>query len=646
MKHQLPILIVFLFLVSACGSNRLVVANKHFEQGEFFYAIEEYREIYPKLKDREEKAAVVFKLGKSYEGLGEYTKAVPWLKNAMRYNYPSDELPYDFAEVQKSAMKLDESASSFGEILELKPSDKKAKDGLRAIEMFRGWMEKPSLYELVKESRLNSASNETAIAIVNNNTVFIASSREQSTGKEINPVDGKKYADVFVSSYNEKIQKWNFPLSLDRESVNAKSHESCVHVSNDGEKMVICRAEYIQGEKLKHQLFFSTKNGNGWGELREIPFSTDGFDYPQASWSADSNWIIFASNRESGQGGFDIWKSQLNEDGSFEKPINLGNQINTPGDEIYPVERFENTLYFSSDYHLGAGAQDIFKARKDRGKWQISNMKFPINSSADDVGIQFYAEGEKGFLLSNRKGSRGMDVYSFNYPQKLFMCFGKILNDETDSIIPDVNIRIAGTDGSTKRITSNNGQFQAELLPDNEYTLIAYKKGFLNAQVKISTRGLNEAQNFNIEFKQTPTDKPIQLQDIYYETGKWDLQAQSKKSLDELVEILKINPEVRIELSSHTDEVGEANFNMELSQKRATSVVDYLKQKGISEKRLVAKGYGELKPLLVGAKLAKSLVFLKVGNELSPSFVSTLSPEQQEIAKSLNRRTEFEVIGD
>ena len=195
-----------------------------------------------------------------------------------------------------------------------------------------------------------------------------------------------------------------------------------------------------------------------------------------------------------------------------------------------------------------------------------------------------------------------------------------------------------------ERLVTKNGEFQVELNPGEEYTLIAYKEGFLNAQSKVSTKGLNQATEFHLDFQQTPTDKPIVIDNILYETGKWDLLPVSEVSLDNLVEILTINPTIRVEIQSHTDEVGGASFNMELSQKRADEVVRYLVEKGVVAERLIAKGYGENKPFLVSNKMSRRYSFLTVDDQLSESYLSTLEPAQLEIAKSLNRRTEFQVI--
>ncbi|MDO9040163.1 MAG: OmpA family protein, partial [Bacteroidota bacterium] len=224
-------------------------------------------------------------------------------------------------------------------------------------------------------------------------------------------------------------------------------------------------------------------------------------------------------------------------------------------------------------------------------------------------------------------------------------CFGKIHDSETDSILPDVNIRIVGSDGSSQKIRSVNGRFQASLNPESDYAIVVFANGYLNAQAKVSTRGLREAKEFEVDIRPIPTNKPIRIDIINYELGKWDLLPQAKTSLDKLVELLKLNPEAIIELSAHTDDIGDEKFNLELSEKRAASVVQYLTGKGIQEKNLKAKGYGESVPLKINAKLARQYEFLKEGDVLDSGTIEKIGSDNlKELARGLNRRTEFKVI--
>jgi peptidoglycan-associated lipoprotein len=274
-------------------------------------------------------------------------------------------------------------------------------------------------------------------------------------------------------------------------------------------------------------------------------------------------------------------------------------------------------------------------------------MKAPINSPGDDFGICFApGEIEKGMFSSNRKGARSDDIFSFYLPPKVFNVSGEITNKETNQRIDGAMLRIIGTDGTNLKMRADGGRFQYKLKPETEYVLAAFKDGYLNDKGRLSTIGLTDSKDFRFEFKLAPADEPVKINNITYAFGSYDVTEESKVALDSLVQLLNLNPTIKIELMAHTDFVGTDKFNSELSQKRAQSVVDYLISRGINANRLVAKGYGETWPKKVTKEIAKQYDWLKRGDELTEEFIMKLPPEQQEIAKGLNRRTEFRVISN
>ena len=245
---------------------------------------------------------------------------------------------------------------------------------------------------------------------------------------------------------------------------------------------------------------------------------------------------------------------------------------------------------------------------------------------------------------SNRKGSRGDDLYFFVVPPKIFQASGEVFDKETGNKIDGVTMRIIGTDGTNLKMQTQNSKFQLKLQPETDYIFAAYKDGYLRDKASASTIGLDDSKDFVFDMFLTPTDAPIKVNNINYEFGSWELQPESEAALDTLVQILLINPTITIELMSHTDNVGTDQFNFDLSQKRAQSVVDYLIEKGINPQRLVAKGYGETWPKTITREMARQYEFLKRGDELTEEFINQLTPEEQEIASAINRRTEFRVL--
>lgn len=290
---------------------------------------------------------------------------------------------------------------------------------------------------------------------------------------------------------------------------------------------------------------------------------------------------------------------------------------------------------------------DIFKAElQPDGRWLVDNMRYPINSSADDFGISFRGENESGLFSSTRKGRSNDEIYSFMLPPLRFSVTGLVKDEKTGEPIPDALVQLIASDGTTVRDnTGQSGEFRFMLNEDVDYIFLASKEGYLNGKEKETTRGQDKSREFLTTILMTSIDKPIELPNILYDFNKWDLRPESMVSLDKLVETLNDNPNVTIELMSHTDSRDTEEYNMELSQKRAQSVVDYLINKGIDPGRLSAKGYGESSPKVVDAQLASEYDFLREGYILNEELINSLpDDEQKEIAHQINRRTEFRVL--
>ncbi|KAB2867549.1 MAG: OmpA family protein, partial [Bacteroidales bacterium] len=367
--------------------------------------------------------------------------------------------------------------------------------------------------------------------------------------------------------------------------------------------------------------------------------------------SADGTTLYFASNIAGGFGGLDIWKvTRASSADEWGEAINLGGEINTAGNEMFPYMHSDGVLYFSSDGHPGMGGLDIFKAKKTEGEtWEIENMRYPMNSPADDFGVVFEKEREAGYFSSRRPGGRGSDdIYMFYLPPIIYNMIGKITDEKTKSPVGQATVKLVGSDGAIVTMqTNDDGSFKFNLTPNTDYVIIASKKGFLNNKAKETTRGLTRSKDFDVAIAITSTEKPIEIPNIFYDYDKWELRMESREALDRLVEILNDNPTVTIELASHTDSRGTQEYNYELSQKRAQSVVNYLIEKGIATDRLKAKGYAQTQPKVVDAALNARYQFLPIGSVLDKKFIDGLSSEEnKEIVYQINRRTEFRVLRD
>jgi peptidoglycan-associated lipoprotein len=645
------ILMLFVILFSSCSARKyLNSAGKSYEIGEYYQSIENYRKAYRSQKLGADKAQMAFMIGESYNKLSDFAKASVWYKNAIKRKSSEPLGMLHYADCLRATQNWDDAIIWYQTYLGVKPDDQYAKNGIESCKLAKEWLDKPNRYIVNMVKELNSKDNDYSPAFVGgrDNEIIFTSTRDLVTGRRKSNITGTRYADLFTSKFEVQKQKWEKPTLLEEnELINTTSDEGTATLSGMGDLMIFTRCRYDKAKNIGAELYAVNQSRGEWSEPTKIELVADSLIAGQPSLSSDGTTLYFVSDKPGGYGGKDIWMA-TGKGGVFEKPINLGPEINTPGDEMFPFIRDNGDLYFSSNYLPGIGGTDIFKAVKnENGKWVVENMRAPVNSPGDDFGICFITgDVEKGLFSSNRKGSKSDDIYSFYLPPKVFNAAGEVYNSETNQKIDGAMIRIIGTDGTNLKMRADGGRFQYKLKPETEYVFAAFRDGYLNDKARTSTVGLTDSKDFHFQFKLSPTDEPIKVNNINYAFGSYEVTTESKMALDTLVQLLNLNPTIKIELMAHTDFVGSEQFNSELSQKRAQSVVDYLISKGITAGRLVAKGYGETWPKQVTKAIAKQYDWLKKGDELTEKFILQLTPDKQEIAKGLNRRTEFRVLSN
>lgn len=648
MKIRFALFLLIIIILSGCGvtkkGNDAIFSQ---EIGEYYRAIEKYRKASRKEKDREKRMIYAFEIAECYRYIGDYEMAELYYKNAIRRGYTDPIVLLHHADMLRATQDYEVAIETYRTYLDSVPNDERAIDGLEAIRKTQEWVANPTRHIINPIKELNSRESDFSPVFVGgrDNEIIFTSTRTASTGKRASMITGQNYADLFRSTFGVQKQKWNEPQLIDESFlINTEDEEGTATLSASGEQMIFTRARYDKAQSVGTELYSASQSRGSWSEPIKLEIVGDSLVAAHPALSPDENLLYFVSDMPGGIGGKDIWVAEKNGN-SYSKPVNLGEPINTPGDEMFPFVRDNGELYFSSNYRIGMGGFDIFVATKDDdGNWLIKNMGSPVNSPADDFGIAFVAGENKGMFTSNRKGSRGDDIYSFMVPPKIFEAEGDIFDKETNSRLDGADIRIIGTDGTNLKMRATGGKFKYKLNPETEYIFAAFKDGFLRDKAMASTVGLEDSRNFRFEMFLTPTDSPIKIDNINYAFGSAELLDVSKKALDTLVQVLVFNPTITIELMSHTDYVGTEQANFTLSQQRAQSVVDYLIEKGISPQRLVAKGYGETWPKQVTRVLAQQYDFLKRNDELTEEFINNLTPEQQEIANQINRRTEFRVL--
>ena len=651
MKNKYIIAVIALIglvtVISSCKQVKLSEADHKFSQGEYFEAAGMYRKIYQKTspKKRELRGEVAFKMAECYRLINSVPRAIAAYANAIRY-MPGDSLiALQYARVLHKDGKYKQAIEEYKRFLEYFPDNQFALSGLEGATYAAKLKNNPTRYSIKRMELFNSRRGEFSPMLLppEYDNIYFASSRDEATGDEKSTITGVKNNDIFHSRKDEN-GKWIKPEPAG--AVNTDFDEGTPGFTPEGNTMFYTFCPQDPAKPTSTKIYIARRTGGAWGKGEPFELSKDTvsvFAHPSPSPSGD--YLYFVSDMPGGFGGKDIWRAALVGE-EVEYIENMGAEINTAGDEMFPYIRNDSTLYFSSDGHSGMGGLDIFKATfKSDKKWYLSNMGFPLNSQGDDFGITFQGDVEAGFFSSNRGDGKGYDhIFSFEYPTAKITLEGYIV-DKDDEFVPNATVRVVGNDGTNEKFQGrDNGTYRLQIDRGIDYVLLANAPGYLNTKMDLSTLDLEKDSLYYIDFVLYSINKPNILDNIFYDFDKATLRPESTEALDGLIELLNLNPNVTIELSAHTDRKGSDEYNQKLSLRRAQSVVDYLIAGGIAPDRLVAAGYGETQPKVVTKNNIKNNDFLKEGDVLTEEFVLALTPEQQAIADQLNRRTEFKVL--
>jgi peptidoglycan-associated lipoprotein len=622
-------------------------AYEFYNAGEYYEAIDHFKSTYSKSRDKALKEEMVYMVSECYRLINDPRNAEIWYKKAVRSSYSKPEAQYWYADALKKNGKYQQAIDEFKKYKQLVPGDARADQQIRACELASEWLRNPEAYQVEELRDLNSKYDDFSPTFARDDfgVVYFTSSREDAKGNKTHGATGQSFTDIFESRLDKK-SKWSMPVPVD--NLDSEFEDGTPDISSDYREIYFTRCEVGKREKKGCKIMSATKNGNSWSDPKDLGILPDTVVAAHPAISPDGLTLYFVSDISGGFGGKDIWYVTRNsKSDTWSKPKNAGPDINTSGNEEFPFVRDDGTLYFASDGLIGMGGLDIFKAvAQPDGTWIIQNMKAPINSSADDFGITFQDGSEAGIFSSTRKGRTRDDLYSFELPPLEFNVTGLVKDEKTGLAIPGSVVQLIASDGTNLQDeTGSSGDFKFSLKAAVDYIFLASKNGYLNGKEKQTTKGQEKSRDFMITILLTAIDKPIELPNIFYDFDKWDLRPESMVSLDKLVETLNDNPNVTIELMSHTDSRNTEEYNLALSQKRAQSVVDYLVSKGIELDRLQAKGYGESSPKVVNDEISTIYPFLKNGTTLTEQYINSLAnDEKREIAHQINRRTEFKVL--
>lgn len=648
-RFSLFTIILLLIALTSCSGAKLSVANEQMERGEYYDAQRTYRKVYNKLTKREDRplrGEVAYKMGLCYRKLSMNARASAAFQNAIRYGYPDSTAILYMAQSMQAEGRYREAETTYNDYLAKQPADSSlALTGLAGCRLGLNIKQNPTRY-IVKNAKLfNSRRADFAPMFLPGgdfDVLYFTSTNEKVTGSHRSEITGMKKHDVWMTRKNERGQ-WERPQPAEGE-LNTDHEEGIVSFSPDGSTMYLTRARRELNANTAVEIFTSQRSDASWSAPVKFDITADTLSsYGHPAVSPDGNWLYFCSDMPGGQGGKDIWRINLKErSGSLE---NLGEFINTPGDEEFPYVRSDSVLYFSSNGHAGLGGLDIFRAQlTPSGGWKVVNMGAPVNSSSDDFGITF-GKGESGYFSSNRADGRGYDhIFSFVLPDLKINISGVVV-DKDEEPVPNSVIRIIGNDGSNqKAVGKPDGTFSFPLQRGVHYVMLAGARGYLNAKQEFESDIAEEDAEYNVDFVLASINKPNVVDNIFYDFDKATLRPESKTALDSMAQVLRDNPNVTIEMASHTDRWGTEEYNIGLSQRRAQSVIDYLVKAGIAPGRLQPQGYGKSRPKTITKRLARLYPQFKEGDMLTPEFIEALSEEDQEAADQINRRTEFQVL--
>ena len=645
----MALLVLSLLLLAGCGAEKnMKKAEKFMAIGEYYDAASQYKQAYSKTppKERDRRGLIAGKMAVCYRKINSTPKAVAAYRNMVRYNKATVD---DRLELGRQLLKngdYKQAAEQFRVVLDSMPDNVLARNGLLSAQQAPAWKKQGSRYTVKRMDVFNSRRAEYSPMLSGDqfDQLYFTSTRNDATGDELSGITGTKNGDIFVSQKDDK-GKWSKP-EVENGGLNTEADEGASCLSPDQREMYLTQCVTDPSYPRYAQIVKSNRSDAAWGKASSVELTKDTLScFAHPAVSPDGQWLYFVSDMPGGKGGLDIWRVRITSAG-YGGVENLGEPINTPGNEMFPTFRPNGDLYFSSDGHPGMGGLDIFIAHPGKtGRYVLEHPGYPLNSQGDDFGMTFEGVKNRGFFSSNRNDGRGWDhIYSFVNPEIVQSVKGWVYEQEGYEL-PAAQVYMIGSDGTNLKLgVKSDGSFEKELTPGVEYMFLATCKGFLNHKEELKVVPMNDSHEYVLQFPLASITAPVLIDNIFYDFNKATLRPESQTALDELVKLLNENPNVTIELSSHCDYKGSSAYNKLLAQRRAESVVNYLVDKGIARDRLSPVGYGKEKPKTIRKKLTEKLTWLKEGDVLTEEFIKKLDPEKQEICNQLNRRTEFIVL--
>lgn len=646
-KYTGYILVLSILYLASCsaGKQAMKKGNKKFKYGEYDYSIDYYSNA---IKHNYNPGEANFKIGEAYRLSNRLKEAEPFYQSSIENNYSEEEVQYYYGLALKSNEKYDVAKQELETYL-ASATDEKIID-LAQVEVdnlikLDEILKTENFYRVKNLELINTAGAEYSPVYLDGELYFTSS----RYGGKIYKTTGTSFTNVYkVKTKGARVDTTSIN-SLGDLINSPNTNDGCVAFSPDGQTMVYAKGN--SGRKKGAEdvdLYISRFRKGAWSAPSVMRVNDANSWDSSPAFSRDGRTLYFSSTRRGSIGGTDLYAATKNRRGVWSNVRNLGPKVNTASNEMFPFQASDGSLYFASDGHPGLGGLDIFVAKREEGQMVIENLGAPINSSSDDFGMFLYTP-DKGFFTSNREGGKGDDdIFTFinNDPNlkiiNYFLTGTTHTYDEegNEKILPNTSVYLYGANDEllNEALTGREGKFLFRVYPEEDYKLLAEKPDYFTSRATFSTVGktipkerltqleTNKVFNTKIVLDQIVLDKSIVLENIYYDLDRAEIRSDAALELDKLVTILQDNPEIKIELSSHTDSRQTADYNNDLSKRRAQSAVAYIVSKGIDNDRLIARGYGESQLLFSDDDI----------NKLA-------TEEEKEAMHQRNRRTEFKV---
>lgn len=624
-KFSVALLSVSLFL-SGCASYHLRQGNHYYNDLAYSKAIQEYQ----KGLSKKENPLARINLAESYRKMNNLPKAEEeYAKVVMQSDaQPIHKLRY--AQLLERSGKYVMARSYYELYLQSNPNDEAVKKLKYSCDSITAW-QKDSMKYTIQTSTLNTGQSNFSPVWYKDGIVFTSDRNSKAKSYEWT---GKPFLEMYYSKGNLE-NGFGSPTALS--GINGAYHDGPATFNATGDTMYFTRNNYMKKKVQKSsedvvdlKIYRAVKKDTTWTGLTEFDYNSKEYSTGHPALNAKGTKMYFASDMPGGMGGTDLYVTEKINN-AWSKPVNLGPTINTPYNDMFPMIWKDSVLYFSSEGHYNMGGLDIFSSTIEGSSWSDPrNMGYPLNTSYDDFGIALNDSGSAGILSSNRnsKNTTEDNLYTFTINDIRFTLEGIAVDKVTQQPVEGVLAELTNTITGTKEtvVTGPDGKFKFKLNPETSYTVVGSKDGYFTNTEPVSTIGKKQSEDMfvklKLELEKIIVNKPIVLKNIYYDLDKWDIRPDAAFELNNLVQIMKENPAIRIELGSHTDSRADDKYNDVLSQKRAESAVAYIVSKGVDVGRMTAKGYGET----------------QLVNKCSNGINCTEEEHQA------NRRTEFKVV--